>query len=101
MNSATTAIELLLLVVAVGALVYFALVGRARAALGSPAMKIVGRLPLEPRRSIYLVRVADTVLVIGASEQGLVKLGEVDGARVPDPPPTERPALRDLFARRP
>lgn len=101
MSAVATSIEILLLLIAVGALAYFALLGRARAASDSSALKLVGRLALEPRKSIYLVRVADTVLVVGASEHGLVKLAEVDGAKIADPPPAARPALRDLLGGRP
>jgi flagellar biogenesis protein FliO len=38
----------------------------------------VGRLPLEGRRAVYLVRVGRVVYVVGASEAGIAKLGEVD-----------------------
>jgi flagellar biogenesis protein FliO len=39
----------------------------------------VGRLPLDGRRAVYLVRVDKRVFVLGASEAGLSKLGEIDG----------------------
>ena len=45
-------------------------------------MHLVGRLPLDGRRVLYLVRVADRVLIVGASEGGLTKLGELDGEQV-------------------
>jgi flagellar protein FliO/FliZ len=50
-----------------------------RAGVGRPTgpIELVGRLPLEARRSIYLVKVGDVVLVIGAGEGGFTKLGEV------------------------
>src|SRR5258708_31215713 len=38
---------------------------------------LVGRLPLETRRSIYLVKVGEQVLVIGAGDGGFTKLGEI------------------------
>lgn len=44
-------------------------------ALGPVAL--LARLPLEARRSVYVVRVVDQVLIIGSSEAGLVKLGEL------------------------
>jgi hypothetical protein len=40
-------------------------------------IELLARLPLEPRRSIYVVRVVDRFLIIGSSEAGLVKLGEL------------------------
>ena len=40
-------------------------------------VELVGRLPLEARRSIYLVRVGEIVLVVGAGEGGFTKLAEV------------------------
>lgn len=50
-----------------------------RSGLGrtSGSIELLARLPLEPRRSIYVVRVLDQILVLGASEAGLVKLGEL------------------------
>jgi flagellar protein FliO/FliZ len=50
-----------------------------RAGLGRALgpVELLARLPLEPRRSVLVVRVADRVLIIGSSEAGLVKLGEL------------------------
>jgi len=64
-------------------------------------LNLVERLPLDPRRSIYLVDVAGRHVLLGTSDQGGVSfLAEVDGARVAaalsggtDPPPRgEEPA---------
>ncbi len=44
---------------------------------GGP-MEVVSRLPLEPRRSILLVRVGERHLIVGSSEAGLSTLGELD-----------------------
>jgi flagellar protein FliO/FliZ len=46
-------------------------------------IELVGRLPLEARRSIYLVKVGEVVLVIGAGEGGFTKLGEVPADQLP------------------
>jgi flagellar biogenesis protein FliO len=56
-----------------------------RAGVGRPAgpITLVGRLPLEARRSIYLVRVGEVVLVVGAGEGGFTKLGEVPATSLP------------------
>lgn len=72
-------IETVVTLLAVIALAVLVLYGARRLGVGKPAgpVALVGRLPLEGRRVIYLVRVADKVLVIGGSEAGLVKLGEI------------------------
>jgi flagellar protein FliO/FliZ len=46
-------------------------------------MELVGRLPLDGRRAIYLVRVGERVFIVGASEAGLSKLGDVPGDSLP------------------
>lgn len=40
-------------------------------------ISLLGQLPLDARRSIFLVRVGSRVLVVGASEAGLSKLSEM------------------------
>lgn len=40
-------------------------------------LELLARLPLEGRRSVYLVRVAETVYVVAASESAIHKLGEL------------------------
>lgn len=46
----------------------------------SGPLEILGRLPLDARRTVYLVRAGTKTYVIAASEAGLVKLGELDGS---------------------
>ncbi|MFU8805783.1 MAG: FliO/MopB family protein [Bradymonadaceae bacterium] len=41
------------------------------------ALHVVARLPLEPKRSLLVVRVASRHLLIGTSEAGLTNLGEL------------------------
>ena len=53
--------------------------GRAR---GAHLMNVVSRVPLEPRRSLYVVEVAGKTLLVGTSEMGLSVLSELDGAAV-------------------
>ena len=48
----------------------------------SRGMDVVARLPLEPRRSLYVVEVAGKTLLVGTSEMGLSVLSELDGERV-------------------
>lgn len=49
--------------------------GRAR---GAHLMNVVSRVPLEPRRSLYVVEVAGKTLLVGTSEMGLSVLTELD-----------------------
>jgi flagellar biogenesis protein FliO len=57
----------------------FLATGRMR---GVHLLDIVARLPLEPRRSLYVVEVAGKTLLVGTSEMGLSVLSELDGAEV-------------------
>lgn len=72
-------VETIVALTAVLALCVLVLYGARRMGVGRPVgpIELLGRLPLEARRSIYLVRVVDQVLIIGASEAGLHKLGEL------------------------
>jgi flagellar protein FliO/FliZ len=53
--------------------------GRAR---GAHLMNVVSRVPLEPRRSLYVVEVAGKTLLVGTSEMGLSVLTELDAHEV-------------------
>jgi flagellar biogenesis protein FliO len=68
-------------------------------------MNLLGQLPLDGRRSVYLVEVGATVYVLGATDHGMVKLGEVDRATLPEHlPATSRSfasVLRDALGREP
>jgi flagellar biogenesis protein FliO len=61
------------------ALAVVLLYGARRAGVGraSGPLELLGRLPLDGRRAVYLVRAGKVVFVIGSSEAGLVKLGEL------------------------
>ncbi len=67
------------------ALAFVVLYGARRFGVGraSGSIRLVGQLPLDARRAIYLVRIGESVLVVGASEGGLTKLGEVPAASLP------------------
>jgi flagellar biogenesis protein FliO len=84
---ATYIVETLVTLVAVIALAVLVLVGARRFGLGRPLgpMELIGRLPLEGRRAVYLVRVIDRVFVLGASEAGLEKIAELEGANLVAP----------------
>jgi flagellar biogenesis protein FliO len=71
----------LLAVVAIAVLVLY---GARRLGLGRPhgPMQLMGRLPLDARRSVYLVRIVDQVLILGVSEAGVTRLGEIAASSV-------------------
>jgi flagellar biogenesis protein FliO len=47
-----------------------------------PLLRVIARLPLEPRRSLYLVEVAGDFFLLGAGEGGLSTLATLDADRV-------------------
>jgi flagellar protein FliO/FliZ len=78
-------VQAMVTVLAIAALAVLVLYGGRRLGLGraSGPVELLGRLPLEARRAVYLVRVGKVVYVVGASEGGLTRLGELDAAAVP------------------
>ncbi len=86
---------------AVSALAVAVLYGARKLGLGRPTgpMQLVGTLPIDARRSIYLVRIGTHVLVVGASEAGLTKLAELPAEALSD---LSRggPPFRDVLAAR-
>src|SRR5256885_7851839 len=74
--------------------------GRTR---GAALMDVVARVPLEPRRSLYIVEVAGKALLVGTSEMGLSVLSELDREQVRArvvPRTSFAELVRDLIARR-
>ena len=69
-------------------------------AVGESIVSVIARVPLEPRRSLYVVRVGGRTLLLGASEMGLGLVTELDGDVVPDDARAVSPARRfaDLVA---
>ena len=45
---------------------------------GGHLLDVVAQVPLEPRRSLYVVSVAGKTLLVGTSEMGLSVLSELD-----------------------
>jgi flagellar biosynthetic protein FliO len=78
--------------VVVCGLAFAVLWGARRLGIGRPsgAVKLVGHLPLDARRAIYLVKVGTQVFVVGVAEGGMTKLGELPESEVPKEEP-ERP----------
>lgn len=79
-------IETLVTLLGVIALAVLVLVAARKMGVGKPMgpMTLVGKLPLDGRRAVYLVRVGKTVYVVGASEAGLSKLGELADGQLED-----------------
>ena len=101
-------VETLVTLFAILALSVLVLLGARRAGIGRTAgpLELVGRLPLDSRRAVYLVRVASTVYVVAASEAGIAKLGEVNDGSIELPSQvseseTFREVLRRVFAKKP
>jgi flagellar protein FliO/FliZ len=76
-----TVVTLLAVALVAGLILY----GARRIGIGRPSgpLELVGHLPLDGRRAIYLVRVAERVFIVGASESGLRKLGELPAEALP------------------
>lgn len=47
-------------------------------------MRIVGRLPLEPRRALLVVRVGQRTMMLATSESGIQPVGELTGDEARD-----------------
>jgi len=92
--------ETVAMLAVVSALAFFAMVAAKRLGIGRAhgPIELVGQLPLDARRGIYLVKVGGTVFLVGVGESGFTKLGEVSAA---DLPAGERPAasFADVLAR--
>ena len=71
----------------VSALAFVLLYGARRIGMGRGTMteglELVGRLAIDTRRSVVLVRVGGQVFVVGVSEGGLMKLGEMAASELP------------------
>ena len=94
-------VETLIALVAVVALSIVLLSALRRAfvgKLGGP-LELLGRLPLEGRRAVYLVRVGQTVYVLAASENALQKLGELPHEALPREPALEPRSFNDVLRR--
>ncbi len=74
-----------LMAVCIGAFVVVKVVGRflmTGRVRGAHLLDVVARMPLEPRRSLYVVEVAGKTLLVGTSEMGLSVLSELDAGEV-------------------
>jgi flagellar biosynthetic protein FliO len=94
-------IETFVTLAAVCGLAFVVLYGARRFGLGraSGAIELVGQLPLDARRAIYLVKVGPQVFVVGVAEGGMTKLGEIAAGDVPTPDVARAPAFGDVLGR--
>src|SRR5262245_16164080 len=92
-------LETFLTLLVVCAVAFGVLYGARRLGIGraSGPIRLVGQLPLDGRRVIYLVRVGEQVFVVAAGEGGFTKLGEVRSADLPSEV-AETPAFAKILA---
>jgi flagellar protein FliO/FliZ len=60
-------------------------------------VRVLERVPLEPRRSLYLVEAGEKLLLVGATEHDIRLLGEFKRDELPAPPPVERRTFLDVL----
>src|SRR5215211_2937432 len=72
---------------------------RAGVGKGVGPLELVARLPLEGRRAVYLVRVGETVYVLGASDNAIQKLGELPQGSLPRETSAEQQSFADVLKR--
>ena len=94
-------LQMFVTLLAVCVLAFVVLFGARRLGVGRPRgpIELVGLLPLDARRSIYLVKVAGQVIVVGASEAGFTKLGEMAAGDLPTQETAEPNAFSEVLAR--
>jgi flagellar biosynthetic protein FliO len=68
-------------------------------------MRVVHRMGLEPRRSLYVVEVGRRFFLVGTSETGLTLLSELDAETAAEierrkPPPGPRRSFREILFRK-
>lgn len=94
-------VQTMVTLLAVCAVAFVVLYGARRLGIGRPRgpVALLGVLPLDARRAIYLVKVGEQVIVVGASEAGLTRLGEMSAAELPPEAPAEPSPFAEVFAR--
>jgi len=98
--TASYLVETFVTLVVVCLLAFVVLYGARRLGIGRPRgpISLVGQLPLDARRAIYLVRVGANVIVVGVGEGGFTKLGEIAAADLPTDATPPAP-FADVLAR--
>lgn len=94
-------IETFVTLLGVCALAVVVLWGARRLGVGRPSgpIELCGHLPLDGRRAIYLVKVGEQVFVVGASEGGFTKLGEITASEMPAVVLARGASFGDVLAR--
>jgi flagellar protein FliO/FliZ len=94
-------VETFVTLVAVCGLAFVVLWGARRLGIGRPSgpIELRGHLPLDARRSIYLVKVGDQVFVVGVGEGGFTKLGEIPASDLPAVEAARGAPFADVLAR--
>jgi flagellar protein FliO/FliZ len=94
-------VETFVTLVAVCAIAFVVLWGARRLGIGRPSgpIELRGHLPLDARRSIYLVKVGEQVFVVGVGEGGFTKLGEIPANEVPTLEAAKGTPFADVLAR--
>jgi flagellar biogenesis protein FliO len=94
-------LETLATLLAVCAMAALFLLGARKLGVGraSGSLELLGRLPLDARRSIVLVKVGETVFVVGVGDGGMTKLGELSAASVPREVAQEPKSFAAVLAR--
>jgi len=94
-------VETFVTLLAVCGLAFVVLYGARRLGVGRPRgpIQLVGQLPLDARRAIYLVQVGGQVIVVGASEAGFTRLGEVAASDLPAQAELPAAPFADVLAR--
>ncbi len=94
-------IETFVTLLGVCALAVAVLWGARRLGVGRPSgpIELCGHLPLDARRAIYLVKVGEQVFIVGVSEGGFTKLGEIAAGEMPAVALTQSATFGDVLAR--
>jgi len=64
---------------------------------GGGRVRVVERIPLEPRRTLYLVEAGSKLLLLGATDHDIRVLGEFASSDLPRPPAPERRSFLDAL----
>jgi flagellar biosynthetic protein FliO len=65
----------------------------------SGALRVVARLPLEPRRSVYVIEAAGRCFLVGVGEGPMAMLAELDAAALPRADVAAPPRFAEVLAR--
>lgn len=90
---------LALLAVCALAVVSLRLLGRRAAGQPTRGLRVVARLPLDARRTLFVVEAAGRSLLVGAGDGPLTLLAELDPSRLPAPATTPAVSAAEALKR--